>query len=105
MDLILFLSVFLFILTYLIHAELYFRKLKQLVPKTFSEIGAPSLFQRWQQQNLLSVLRFFVSREFRKVENDALVQMGNRLVLHFFLSLSAMIGFVGYMVVFGDFSS
>jgi hypothetical protein len=102
MDLILFLSLFLFILTYLIHAELYFRKLKQLAPKTFSEIGEPSLLRR--RQNVLPILRFFVSGEFRKVKNVSLVQMGKRLVLHFFLSLAAMIGFVGYMLVFGDFS-
>ena len=102
MDLILFLSVFVFIFTYLIHAELYFRKLKQLAPKIFSDIGAPSLLRR--KQNALPILRFFVSGAFREVENSSLVQMGNRRVLHFFLSLTAMIGFVGYMLVFGDFS-
>ena len=102
MDLILFFSMFLFILTYLIHVELYFRKLKQLAPKTFSEIGAPSLMRK--RQNVFPMLQFFVSGKFSKVKNVSLVQMGKRLVLHFFLSLAAMIGFVSYILVFGDFS-
>ena len=101
MDVIIFLGVFVFILTYLIHAELYLRKLKQNVPNIFQELGSPSLLKK--KQNALPLLRYFVSGAFRKVENDSLVRMGNRLVLHFFLSLAAMLGFMVYMILFGDF--
>ncbi|MBK8906309.1 MAG: hypothetical protein IPM53_34360 [Anaerolineaceae bacterium] len=102
MDVIIFLTAFVFILTYLVHAELYFRQLKQKAPDLFVEIGSPSLLRR--KQNALPLLRYFVSGAFRKVGHESLVRMGNRLVLHFFLSLTAMLAFMGYMIVSGNFS-
>lgn len=103
MDLILFLALFVVVLTYLVHAELYLRQLKQKVPDLFAEIGSPSLLGR--KQNALPLLRYFVSGAFRKVGHESLVRMGNRLVLHFFLSLTAMIAFMGYMILSGSLAS
>ncbi len=101
MDLILFLALFVVVLTYLVHAELYLRQLKQKAPHLFAEIGSPSLLGR--KQSALPLLRYFVSGAFRNVGHESLVRMGNRLVLHFFLSLTAVIAFMGHMIISGNF--
>ena len=103
MEVTLFLGLFVFVITYLIHGEIYFRKLKQIEPETFAKIGSPSLFKR--NQNPLPILGYFVSGNFLKVENASLRHMGIRFIVHFYTVLICMIAFLIYMILTGSFSS
>lgn len=101
MEVIVFLAILGLIITYLIHAELYFRKLRQSAPDIYSELGHPSVIGK--KQNPLPILQFFISKQYQQLEDTSLVRMADRLVIHFVLILICMITFFGYMVWFGQF--
>ncbi len=95
MDLIIFCIIFSLVISYLIHAELFFRKLNQSAPDVYSELGSPSVIGK--KQSVLPILRFFTSKEYKQLEDKTLVQMGDRLAIHFILTMSCMITFFGYL--------
>lgn len=86
-------------LTYLVHAELYFRKLAQFAPDLYIELGSPSVIGK--RQNALPVLLFFARGEYKELEDKPLVRMGKRLVGHFLLTLLCMVAFFGYLLWLG----
>lgn len=96
MELIVFWGILSLIVAYLIHAELYFRKMHQSAPDIYSELGSPSVIGK--RQSALPILLFFISKRYKQLEDISLVRMGNRLVIHFVLTLICMVTFFGYMV-------
>ncbi len=101
MEVIIFLGILGLIITYLIHAELYFRKLRQSAPDIYSKLGHPSVIGK--KQSALPILHFFISKQYQKLEDTSLVRMAKRLIIHFLLILICMITFLGYMVWSGQF--
>ncbi len=102
MEIILFLILFVFILSYLVHAEWYFRRLKNRLPEVFAKIGSPSVIGK--RQNPFPTIKFFASGEFRQIPDVVLINMGMRLVIHFFIVLIFFIGFFIFMSLTGEFS-
>lgn len=85
MDFIYFLTLFVLIVSYLIHAEWYLRRLKKHFPEQFASIGSPSVIGK--RQSALPVLQFFLSGEFRRLPDKSVVGMGTRLAIHFIVVL------------------
>lgn len=100
MELIVFFFILSLILTYLIHAELFFRKLHQSVPDVYSELGSPSVIGK--RQSALPILRFFTSKKYKQLEDKSLVRMGDRLVIHFIFTLFCMVAFFCYLAWSGQ---
>ncbi len=98
MDLLLFLTLFVFIISYLIHAEVYLRRLKKRCPDVFAKIGSPSVIGK--KQSALPVMGFFGSGEYRQLPDVTLVKMGTRLVIHFFAVFIFFIGFFVFMLLY-----
>ena len=83
--------------TYLIHAELYFRKLHQSFPDLYHELGSPSLFGK--KTSALPLLRFFMSGKYKKLQDRSLALMGHRLMIHFTVTLLSFTSTFVYFVL------
>jgi hypothetical protein len=94
-ELIIFLAIFVLIITYLIHAELYFRRLHRTLPDLFANLGSPSVIGK--RQNPLPIFRFFVSKQYKQLPDQGLVNMGSRLVIHFSATFIAFISFLIFL--------
>ena len=98
MDLLLFFTLLAFTISYLIHTELYFRRLKNRLPDVFAKIGSPSVIGR--QKSALPLIWFFVSGEFLQLSDVSLVNMGIRLVVHFFAVFIFFMGFFAFIALY-----
>lgn len=98
MDLLFFLTLFAFIISYLVHAELYLRRLKKHCPDVFAKLGSPSVIGK--KQSALPVMGFFGSGGYRQLPDVALVRMGTRLVIHFFAVFIFFIGFFVFILLY-----
>ncbi len=101
-EIFLFLALFLFMITYLIHAELYFRKLQKSCPDMYTELGSPSVLGK--KQSALPIIQFFASGQYRQLEDRRLARRGDWLILHFFVVLITFISFFGYLFATGKFA-
>ena len=96
-SLFLFLGLLGLIVTYLIHAEIYFRELRHASPDVYAALGSPSILGK--KQSLLLILKFFASGEYKQIQDTHIVRMGNRLITHFSVVL---IAFISFLVLFGQ---
>ncbi len=95
-----FLVLIFLILTYLIHAVLYSRKLQQSFPDVYAELGSPSVAGK--KQNALPFILFFASGQYRQLHDQSFVRMGNRLIIHFIVTIMAFVAFLGYIISTGN---
>lgn len=98
MDLILFAGFFVSIIIWVAHVEIFFRRLKQLSPHTFQELGSPSAIGR--RSSGLPALRFIILREYRQLDDESFVRMGNRIVVHFIVTILIFFSFFYFIAQF-----
>ncbi len=97
-DLILFLLLLVGIIIWLIHAELFLQKLRRSFPELHKELGSPSILGK--KTSALPLLVFLMRREYRQLNDIAFVRMGNRIIVHFSLTLLFFVLFWLYIVFF-----
>jgi hypothetical protein len=98
MDLVLFAGVFVSVILWIVHVEMFFHKLKQVSPHIFQELGSPSVLGR--RSSGLPALRFIILREYRQLDDESFVRMGNRIVVHFIVTILIFFSFFYFIAQF-----
>lgn len=98
MEFVPFVGLFIFIILWLVHVEMFFRRLKQLSPNTYEGLGSPSVIGK--RSSGLPALRFILLREYRQLNDESFTQMGNRIVVHF---ITTILLFLSFFYFIGQF--
>ena len=98
MDLVLFAGVFVSVILWIVHIEMFFRKLKQVSPHTFQELGSPSVLGK--RTNGLPALQFIILRAYRQIGDESFTRMGNRIVVHFIVTILISFSFIYFIAQF-----
>jgi hypothetical protein len=100
MDLFLFIGLLIVVIIWLVHVEMFLRKLNQVSSDTYQKLGSPSVIGK--RQSGLPILRFMLRREYRHLGDESFVRMGNRIIVHFVVTMALLAVFAVSIAQFLD---